>query len=157
MKQFYKAPTPAQMSPQQRKSFVRSYTSYSKYYDKLDHPAEKKMTPDEYFEEYKTQRRKLLSQGKSTAAIPRQIAASNKYERTYAQDLAQWTALKESDNYKKLHLAGTFQEFRRIQQKDLDDALWAEIYQARADLAKNGESTEEINRFISAYYFGSVL
>lgn len=152
---FYTAQAQKQMTTAQQKSFERSYQSYVKQYNKLVEPAEKMFNRSEYFEEYKTFRKMKVSQGKTTAALPRQIAAAQKYERSYTQDLAQWKALQKTENFKKMHGTKTFADFRRLEKDDLKEFLWSEIYQARADKAAAGATAEEINTFISSYYFGS--
>lgn len=152
---FRKSRTFKQMSASQLKEFNRSYKSYEKYYAKISSPFEQKLSRDEYFEAYKYTYNELKSQGKTTAALPRKIAAEQKYERSYAQDRAQFHALKETDNFKKMHGDMSFQEFRRIQNEDLESFLWSEIDAYKRAAKELGDSDEEINLFISQYYFGS--
>lgn len=157
MSSFVKARTQNAMTAAQRKQFERSYQSYLKYYNKQGQSFETAFTKSDYFEEYKLKYRELKSQGKTVAAIPRQIASDQKYERSWAQDRAQYNALKESDAYKKLHGDKTFTEFRRMQQADIDNMLWDEIAKNRLELKATGMDNHEIDTFISAYYFGSPI
>lgn len=152
---FRKAKTFKQMTPSQRASFEKSYASYEKYYNKMSSAYEPKLTKDEYFEAYKSTYNELKSQRLTTAAIPRQVAAEQKYERSWAQDRAQFKALKETENFKKMHGEMIFKEFRQIQSDDLAEFLWDEIEINKSQLLNSGMNQAEVNTFISQYYFGS--
>lgn len=153
---FRTARTYRQMTPAQEKAFERSYKAYERYYNSQPQMFEDKMTKSEYFENYKLKYNELKSEGKTTAAIPRQLAAEQKYERSYAQDKAQFRAIKETENFKKLHGDMLFKEFRRLTTDDIKDFLWDEIERDKAELRKTGMLEQDINLFISQYYFGSV-
>lgn len=161
-KAFYKFNSVRSIPDSQKKSFDRSYASYSAMYDKLKKPLEPKLTKDEYLQEYKGMRMDLESRNLSVKAIPRLIANEQSHERSLFQDEAQFRALKESNlpGYEKM----SFRGFRKMSSADIEKDLWAVISQDRQDfMAMSPDErraffgTADVNLFISNYYFGSPI
>lgn len=144
------------MTSTQRKQFEKSYQSYEKAYNKLKKPFDSKLDKEEYFEEYKQVRKERLTQGLDTKAMPREIAKEQQYERSTAQDRAQYAALKESDVFKEKYGGKmTFRQFRQLDSEEVEAYLFGEIKAFTEQQRKQGESESNIQSFISAYYFGS--
>lgn len=154
---WYNVKSPSQMNEKQRTQFDKSYASYSKRYDALKDPFDdQKLTKDEYFNEYKVTRRIKENQGESLKSLPRDIAMEQQYERSKAQDVAQFKALKESDIYKLKYEGMSFKQFRQLSSEELEADLFGEIIANKEKLVKEGKmNMKEIDEFISSYYFGS--
>lgn len=152
---FRKARTYNQMTQTQLRAFEKSYDAYVRYYNNQGVSFDSKMTRSEYFENYKIKYNQLKSQGKTTAAIPRQIAAEQKYERSYKQDIAAFKALHEQPNFKKEHRNLKFTQFRKLDTEHINSLVWEDIRVSRQGLLQSGMTSEEVSSFIGQYYFGS--
>lgn len=154
---FYKAGTISDMTPTQKRAFERSYKSYEKRYNSLKNPFDKnKLSEEEYLEEYKYTRRLRVAEGLDTKSLPREIAKGQQYERSAKQDEAMYKALKESDVFKSKygeHLSK--KAFRELSTEEIEVYLFGEIKANKEQLRQSGMSEEDVNEFISSYYFGS--